>query len=258
MQAHRQTEILRAVRQSGSLSVTALAVQLGVSTESIRRDIRPLIESGAVLRFHGGVADPARQTAGPAHLEEPPFQRRMRVNREAKRKIAGLVLERIRDGDGLILDNGTTTAYVAEALAARSRLVVMTNSAQIACRLAGRNGNRVFMAGGELAGDDAAAFGPAALEFLRQFQLRYALLSAGAIGADGEIRVFHLFEAEFARVAMGQARESWVIADGSKFLREAPVKLCDLAAVNRVITDTPPPPGFAAACADAAVEIVSG
>jgi DeoR family glycerol-3-phosphate regulon repressor len=251
MSVQRQSEILRAVRLNGSCTVTALAERLGVSTESIRRDVKSLIESGAVLRFHGGIADPGFQ-------EEPPFQRRMRVNREAKRKIASLVLERIADGDSLILDNGTTTAYVAEALAARSKLVVMTNSAQIACRLAGRNNNRVFMAGGELAGDDAAAFGPATLEFLRQFELRYALLSAGGIGAGGDIRVFHLFEAEFFRAAMAQARESWVIADGTKFLREAPVKCCDLTAVNRLITDTPPPPDFRAACAEADVEIIAG
>jgi DeoR family transcriptional regulator, glycerol-3-phosphate regulon repressor len=251
MSVQRQAEILRAVRQSGSATVTALAAQLEVSTESIRRDIKSLIASGAVLRFHGGIMDPG-------HREEPPFQRRMQVNREAKRKIAGLVLELVRDGDSLILDNGTTTAYVAEALAARSKLVVVTNSAQIACRLAGRNNNRVFMAGGELSGDDAAAFGPGALAFLRQFEVRCALLSAGAIGASGEIRVFHLFEAEFARAAMAQARETWVIADGSKFGREAPVKLCGLNEVNRLITDMPPPADFALAWTAAGVEINAG
>lgn len=251
MSVQRRTAILRAVRQAGTASVTALAEALGVSTESIRRDIKELIESGAVLRFHGGIMDPA-------HQEEPPFQRRMRVNREAKRKIAGLVLELVRDGDSLILDNGTTTAYVAEALAARAKLVVVTNSAQIACRLAGRNNNRVFLAGGEVSGDDAAAFGPGALEFLRQIQVRYALLSAGGIGPKGDIRVFHLFEAEFARAAMAQARESWVIADASKFAREAPVQCCALDAINRLITDTPPDATLRAACADADVEIVSG
>jgi DeoR family glycerol-3-phosphate regulon repressor len=251
MSVQRQTEILRAVRQSGSASVTALAAQLGVSTESIRRDIKSLIDSGTVLRFHGGIMDPS-------HQEEPPFQRRMRVNREAKRKIAALVLELIRDGDSLILDNGTTTAYVAEALAAHSKLVVVTNSAQIACRLAGHNNNRVFMAGGELAGDDAAAFGHSTLAFLRQFEVHCALLSAGAIGTSGEIRVFHLFEAEFARAAMAQAREVWVIADGSKFSREAPVRLCGLGEVNRLITDAAPPADFAAACAAARVEVITG
>ena len=251
MSVQRRLEILRAVRQDGSASITSLAEQLGVSTESIRRDINELVETGAVLRFHGGIMDPA-------HQEEPPFQRRMRVNREAKRKIASLALELIRDGDSLLLDNGTTTAYVAEALAARAKLTIFTNSAQIACRLAGRNNNRVFLAGGEVSGDDAASFGPGTLDFLRQIRVRYALLSAGGIGPQGEIRVFHLFEAEFARAAMGQATESWVIADASKFGREAPVQCCELTAINRIITDSPPAPALRAACADADVEIVSG
>jgi DeoR family glycerol-3-phosphate regulon repressor len=250
MAGQRQTEILRHVRQAGSISVAALAVRLGVSTESIRRDIKALVESGAVQRFHGGIADPAFQ-------EEPPFERRMRVNREAKRKVAALVAGLIRDGDSLILDNGTTSAYVAETLAARSKLLVVTNSAQIACRLAGRKGNRVFLAGGEMQGEDAAAFGETSLNFLLQVRVDYALLSAGGIGPDGALRVFHLFEADFARAAMAQARESWVIADAAKFGREAPVQVCALEAVNRLITDQPPDEALRAACAMAGVEIVT-
>jgi DeoR family transcriptional regulator, glycerol-3-phosphate regulon repressor len=251
MADHRQAEILRAVRQAGSISISALAARLDVSTESIRRDIKALVEAGAVRRFHGGIADPAFE-------EEPPFERRMRVNREAKRHVAALAAGLIQDGDSLILDNGTTTAYIAEALAARAKLMVVTNAAQIACRLAGRNGNRVFLAGGEMSGDDAAAFGQSAMAFLRQFRVDYALLSAGGIGPRGEIRVFHLYEAEFARIVMGQARESWVVADSSKFGRAAPVEICPLASINRLITDSPPAAPLRAACAEADVEIVTG
>ena len=72
----------------------------------------------------------------------------MRLNRGAKRIVAGLVRDMVRDGDSLILDNGATSAYVAEALSIRSNLVVVTNSAEIAWRLASRNGNRVFRSGG--------------------------------------------------------------------------------------------------------------
>jgi DeoR family transcriptional regulator, glycerol-3-phosphate regulon repressor len=247
MSTHRQAEILHAVRQSGRVSLSALAARFGVSSESIRRDIKPLLAAGAVTRFHGGIADPARQ-------EEPPFLRRMRVNRDAKRRIAALALDLIHDGDSLLLDNGTTTAYVAEILAARTNLFIVTNSAHIACRLAGRNNNRVFCAGGEMTGDDAAAFGAAALDFLAQFRLRLALLSAGSITAEG-IRVFHLFEAEFARAAISAAQESWIIADSSKFAREAPVACLPLTAFTRLITDTEPSAAFQSAARDADVSI---
>lgn len=249
MSIKRRSDILQAVRASGSCSIAELAARLRVSTETIRRNIPPLIEEGALLRFHGGVMVPEQG-------EEPPFQRRMQVNKDAKWAIATLVRERIADGDSLFLDNGTTSAYVADALAGRSRLTVVTHSAHIAYRLASRNGNRVFMAGGELGGEDAAAFGASAIAFIGQFKLRYALLSVGAVTRAGELADFHLFEAEFSRAAMAQAEETWVIADRSKFGREASVTVCPLAAVDAVVSDGPPPAAFAAQCREAGVRLI--
>lgn len=249
MSLKRQNDILAAVRESGSASITALAERLAVSTETIRRNIQPLIEAGALLRFHGGVMDPERE-------EYPPFQRRMLVNRDGKRKVAELVRRLIRDGDSLILDNGTTTAYVAEALSDHSGLVAVTNSAQIATRLCARSDNRVFMAGGELSGDDASAYGAAPLEFLRQFEVQYALISVAGVTARGDLADFHLFEAEFARAAMHQARETWIITDVSKFGHDAPVRVCELDAVDVLICDSAPPEAFAERCRAADVRLV--
>src|ERR1700754_3651168 len=115
-----QAEILQAVREAGRCSITDLARRFDVSAETIRRSVRPLIESGAVARFHGGVMLPDGQ-------EEPPFQRRMQLNREANQGVAGLIARQIDDGDPIILENGPTSAYVAQALANHSRLVVVTN-----------------------------------------------------------------------------------------------------------------------------------
>jgi DeoR family transcriptional regulator, glycerol-3-phosphate regulon repressor len=250
MSLKRQTEILQAVRKTGSSSIVDLDEQLDVSTETIRRNIKLLVEKGRVLRFHGGIMDPE-------HLEDPPFSRRMQVHEVGKRAVADIVANVVQDGDSLILDNGTTTAYVADALVHHSRLVVVTNSAEIACRLASRNGNRVFMAGGELSGDDASAFGPASLEFVKQFKVRYAFISVGGITSRGDIVDFHLYEAEFSRAAMSQAEETWVIADSSKFGRDAPVRVCELSEVNTLVSDKEPAAEFARRCRDADVRILT-
>jgi DeoR family transcriptional regulator, glycerol-3-phosphate regulon repressor len=249
MSLKTQTDILHAVRETGSCSIADLASRLAVSTETIRRNVKPLIDGGAVLRFHGGVMIPDRR-------EEAPFQRRMQLNRSAKRIAAGLVRDRVRDGDSLILDNGATSAYVAEALSVRSNLIIVTNSAEIAWRLASRNGNRVFMAGGELGSDDAAAFGAAAIAFIRQFQVRYAVISVAGIAARGDLVDFHLFEAEFSRAAMEQADEVWIVADQSKFGRDAPVRICDLSAVDLVVSDAKPGADFLRLLEEANVRLV--
>jgi DeoR family glycerol-3-phosphate regulon repressor len=250
MSLKRQNDILQAVRSAGSYSVVDLATRLSVSTETIRRNLQPLIDSGALLRFHGGVMTPEM-------TDEPPFQRRMQVNHEAKWAVATIVQDLVKDGDSLILDNGTTSAFVADALAGHSRLTVVTHSVQIAHRLAARNGNRVFFAGGELSGEDGSVMGPQTLEFLRQFQVRYAFISVGGITFGGDLGDFHLSEAEFARTALQQAQEAWVIADGSKFGREAPVKVCQLSSIDAIVSDGAPPAEFAARCADAGVRVVT-
>jgi DeoR family glycerol-3-phosphate regulon repressor len=244
----RQSDILRALQGRGSCSVSKIAEDLKVSTETIRRSIKPLVESGALIKFHGGVMVPDR-------MDETPYQRRMQLNADAKRAVARMIAAEIRDGDSLILDNGTTTAHVADALAERANLTVVTPSADIACRLATRNGNRVFLAGGEVYSDDLSVFGPAVVSFLRQFRVRYAILSVAGISLRGELRNFRLSEAEFANAAIGQADESWVVTDHSKFGRDAPVQVTDLRKIDRLFTDRPPPKSIQLHCAESKVKI---
>lgn len=247
--SRRQTEILDAVRLHGSCSIGELAARLAVSDETIRRNVRPLVSRGLVIKVHGGIMLPEG-------LREPPFQRRMLEQREAKQRIAALAAGRIRDGDSLIMDTGSTTAYVALALSNHANLIVVTNSVEIARTLATRNGNRVHMAGGELRSDDAAAFGPAARDFVRQFQVQHAVLSIGAINAASGFMDFHLCEGEFSRAVMEQAERTMVVADRSKFGRRGVVKVCDAEEVDVLVTDARPPASYARRLRAAGVEVL--
>jgi len=244
----RQSQILQRVRLRGACRIGELAGELDVSDETVRRDIQPLAERGLVHRVHGGIILPERQ-------REPPFQRRMQEQREAKQRIAALTASRIHDGDTLMMDTGSTTAYVALALCEHANLLVVTNSVEIARTLATRNGNRVYMAGGELRPHDGASFGPAAHAFVRQFNVAYAILSIGAIDADKGFMDFHLCEGEFSQRVMQQAEQVIVVADCSKFGRRAPIRVCGEEQVNVLITDAEPPAPLRARYREAGVEV---
>ncbi len=231
----RQSEILRAVQLHGTRSIGDLATEFDVSGETIRRSIKPLVEQGLVHRVHGGITLPER-------LHEPPFSLRMRKNQEAKRRIAALAAEQIRDGDSLIMDTGSTTAYIALALSNHSNLLVVTNSIEIARTLATRNGNRVYMAGGELRVDDCATFGLDASSFVSRFEVRHAVLSIGAINSNCSFMDFHLCEGEFSRAVIQQAEQILIAADYSKFDQDAAVKVCSAKQVDMLVTDRQPPP----------------
>lgn len=240
--------ILDLLQETGSARVEGLARTLGVTGETVRRALTRLEAAGRIARVHGG-----------AHLKdwgpEPSFGQRMQVNPGPKRRIAEAVARLIPDGAPVFLDVGSTTAFVAQALRARRELMVVTNALPVAHTLSGVNGNRVFMAGGELRAHDGGAFGAEALEFLRQFRLGYAILSVAAVGPQGGFFLQDLREAEFSRAMIARADQVIVAADSSKFGRQAPIEVAPPQAIHHLVTEAAPDPGLAQTLTTAGVRL---
>ena len=245
----RQMEILDELRLTGSIRIQDLARRLDVSEETIRRNVRQMAATGVVRKVHGGVYLPEDT------LQEPSFQQRMGEQREAKQKIARHIAQMIQNGDSLILDIGSTTAYVARALANHSDLFVVTNSLSVANTLTTRNNNKVFMAGGELRNHDGGSFGREAMDFVRQFSVRYAILSAAAINDATGFMLMDLQEAEFTRVIMERAQIKIIAADATKFGKTAPVRITDPARMDMLVTDREPPADIAASLLRAEIDL---
>lgn len=237
--SRRSFQILQIVREEGTSSIADLAAQLNVSRETIRRDIRVLEAGGELLKMHGAVALPYQ-------VGEAPYERRMRENADAKKAIARQAATHIRDGSSVMLDHGTTTSFLARELLKKRQLTIVTNSSDIARTLATVNGNRVFMAGGELKGDSGAAFGTSAIEFVRHFKVNYAIISIGAVDAQVGMMDYQFEEAEFARTVLTRGEQAMIITDHTKFGRPGLVQVCPIADVDRLVTDRPPAPEFAA------------
>jgi len=244
----RQSELLRAVRERGSAAVAELAREFNVSQETIRRDVKNLAADGQVLKRHGLVALPYA-------VGEAPFERRLRENAEAKRAIARRAAELVQDGDSVMLDTGTTTSIFARELLKRANLTIITNSSDIARTLATVNGNRVYMAGGELNGDNGAAFGPSAINFVAQFRAKHAMVTIAALNAELGPMDSHLAEAEFARMMLSRGESRTILTDCSKFDRIALIKVCEFEEFDRLVTDASPPPDLAGRLAEAGVTV---
>lgn len=243
----RHAEILRMLREEGTMSIADLADRLGVSLETVRRDVKPLSGDGSVVRMHGAVG-----LAGQGG--EAPFERRMRENAAAKRAIARHVAATIGDGESIMLDTGTTTSFLARELLGHRRLTVVTNSSDIARTLATVNGNKVYMAGGELRSDSGAAFGVSAIEFISRFSVDHAVISVGAVDAEG-LMDYDLEESEFARTVLACGSRRLVVTDHSKFGRRGLVRVCAMEGVTGLVTDRPPPADIAEALAAAGVRL---
>jgi DeoR family glycerol-3-phosphate regulon repressor len=116
----------------------------------------------------------------------------------------------------------------------------------------------VHICGGALRADDWATFGSAAIDFVRQFHVNYAILSIGGITDAGSFMDYHLEEAEFSRAVVQQANKSIVVADHSKFGNPNFIKVCDFDAIDMVVVDRLPPENILQELREAGVEVITG
>lgn len=230
------------------MSVIGLATELDVSDETIRRELRLLEEQGVIIREHGGA-----RLAAPVF--EGPLSQRMGENADAKLRIARAAADLVPDGAILFIDAGTTSCFIAKQLVERRALTVITNSLQVATDLGGINGNKLFLAGGQMDYDYRAFSDHHAQAYLEGFTPHLAILSVGGISLDRGLMDFHPGEAALSRIAYARSQQVLLGVDSSKFGRYALMQTAELSEVDILVTDAPLSEPFARAFAHAEVVV---
>lgn len=243
----RQLLLLDQVRLLKSATVEQLAETLGVTLQTVRRDVQRLAEAGLLMRFHGGVRVPSSTVENLAHTQ------RETLHAEGKARIARAVAKQVPNNCSLILNIGTTTEAIAKALLQHKGLRVITNNLNVAATLSRNADCEVIVTGGVVRTRDLGIVGEAAVDFIRQFKVDIALIGISGIEPDGSLRDFDYREVKVAQTIIAQAREVWLAADQSKFNRPAMVQLATLSQIDRLFTDGLPPEPFPALLQDAEV-----
>ncbi|MFS2109625.1 DeoR/GlpR family DNA-binding transcription regulator [Sphingomonas sp. Sphisp140] len=246
--SQRQREIMSRLRSGRTLSVTALATDLAVSDETIRRELRALEDHGVIIREHGGARIATPVLEGPLH-------QRMEENADAKLRIARAAAELVPDGGIVFIDSGTTSCFIARQLVERRSLTVITNSLRVASDLGGINNNRLFLAAGQMDYDYRAFSDHTAQDYVRGFTPHLSILSVGGISLDRGLMDFHPGEAEMSRIAYATSKQVLLAADSSKFGRYALIQTAALSDVDILVTDKPLDADFASAFAHAEVVV---
>lgn len=229
----RQKYILEHLAAKGALAISDLVAALSVSRETVRRDLNQLADRGLLVLTHGG--------ALAAERTEPHVDVRAGVNAEGKRAIGVRAAELVPDGASMILDYGTTTRAVAQALHAHQNLVVYTNDIAIALMLGRRNGNRVVVLGGELLDHQDATSGWDTIEQLARYHTDFAFIGIGGMSAEG-ISEYSRGAAEVRARMLQCARLPCVVADHTKFGTHAGVRISYFERARWLISDMAPEP----------------
>jgi DeoR/GlpR family transcriptional regulator of sugar metabolism len=225
----RRSLILERIRTQGRVLAADLTTELGVSADTVRRDLRELDDAGMLRRVHGG--------ALPRHGDAAPFAARARRAPEAKLSIARRAAECVADDQIVVLDGGTTTLELARALRDDLRAHVITTSPPIALALADHPGLEVTIVGGTLRPNALVTVGAAAIEAVRM--IRADVVFLGVCGLHPEIGVTtEDLEERHVKAAMIEgAAEVVALADHDKLGTAMPVVVAPISVVTRLVTD---------------------
>ncbi len=230
----RQNHILSLVRRHGFVSIEALAQQLEVTPQTIRRDINELCEDARLQRYHGG--------AGlPSSVENLSYSTRQVLCLEEKKRIAREVARHIPDHASLFINIGTTTEEVAKALLDHAGLRIITNNLNVAGIMSGKADFEVIVAGGVVRPRDRGIVGEATIDLIRQFKVDIGIIGISGIDDEGELLDFDYREVRVAQTIIEHSRQVFLAADHSKFGRSAMVRLGNLSQIDVLFTDRPPP-----------------
>jgi DeoR family transcriptional regulator, fructose operon transcriptional repressor len=242
----RRRRILSSLDRSPAITTDEFAAELGVSPETVRRDLIELARRGMLRRVHGGAASLARFAP-----EEPAYSERVLERSEAKRAIGVAAAALVTPGQTVVIDVGTTSLAVARALPHDLRATIATPSLLVAAELSGRPRVQVLVAGGRVRPGDLACSGAETIGFFRDLHADIAFLGSGAVGPAAGLTDYHRDEVPAKRVIAANAERVFVLADSGKLNRAAPYRVCDLDELDGIVTDAPLPggPGWATVAA---------
>lgn len=245
----RQTEIMAIAKAEGRVLVEDLAGRFQVTPQTIRKDLNDLCDAKALTRIHGGAVFPSGN-------ENVKYEARRSMAAAEKQAIGRAAADLIPDNSSLFINIGTTTEAVGDALKDHRELMIITNNINVANRLRVYPSIEVVIAGGVVRGSDGGIVGEAAVDFIRQFKVDFAVIGVSAIDEDGALLDFDFREVKVAQAIIANARHVILVSDASKFERTAPVRIGHISQVHTFITDHCPETSVRQICAESDVRLI--
>lgn len=227
----RKEEILDLLKKNGSVKVTQLSTLFKVSEVTIRNYLTDMEKKGLLSRIHGG----AISSYKPYYSMN--MTQRLETNQPEKVDIANKVATLIEPNDTIMLNSGTTTLLAFRKFPTEYNLNIVTNSVAIALEASSNPNYNVVLIGGAINTKYQFSFGGDTVSQLRNYHADKFILSVDGIDLENGYTTYYDKEAEVDRVMIEQSDKCIVVADFSKFHRNAFVKISDTSVADCIVTN---------------------
>jgi DeoR/GlpR family transcriptional regulator of sugar metabolism len=226
---HRKQQILAILRRENQVIAKDVAEAMGVSEDTIRRDLREMAQEGLLQRVHGG--------ALPASPAVADFAGRELLTAEGKVAIGRAAAGMIRAGQVVILDGGTTARQVARHIPLELKATVVTHSPTIALELVNHAEVEVILIGGRMFKHSVVAVGAAAIEAIERIHADTYFMGVTGVHPKTGLTTGDYEEAAVKRALSHAAAETFVLASSEKLGAASPYAVVPLDEVSGIITE---------------------
>lgn len=230
----RKAYLLEVLANTGQIIAKSVSGELGLSEDTIRRDLRELASEGRLQRVHGG-ALPASPAVGD-------FAAREQLAPDGKAAIGRAAARLVRSGQVVILDGGTTALQVATHLPLGLSATVVTHSPTIAVALVEHPSIEVVLIGGRLFKHSVVAVGAAAIEAIARIRADLYFMGVTGIHPHAGLSTGDLEESHVKRALLASAAETYVLVSGEKLNAASPYVIGAIGDVAGIIVE----PGISA------------
>jgi DeoR/GlpR family transcriptional regulator of sugar metabolism len=227
--AERRTLLLDRLARDGKVVAKEVAGELGLSEDSVRRDLRELAREGLCQRVYGGAVP-----ASPAVVD---YAARRAVAPQSKRRVGAAAAALVRPGAVVVVDGGTTALALVQSLPGDLDCTIVTHSPTVAAALVDHPTAEVLVLGGRLFKHSAVACGAATVEAANRVSADLCFLGVTGVRADQGLTTGDAEEAAMKRVLAGRAAETYVLGSAEKVGMASRYQVLPLAEVAGVVTD---------------------
>ncbi len=225
----RQEWLLTELSKHRRIATKQAAGELGVSVDTIRRDLRLLNQKGLLKRVHGG-ALPVSQIASS-------FSEREATLSHERNLLAKAVTQRLSPGQVIGLDGGTTATEIAANIAQWLDITIVTNNPAATLAFADHQSVQVVMVGGNVDLTWMTTTGPQAVDMIRGFHLDLAIIGTCAFDPLAGASTQSRHEIPTKQAFLTSAAETLLPVETAKLDSVAPFHIADCNEVEVMIVE---------------------
>ncbi|MGP4805892.1 DeoR/GlpR family DNA-binding transcription regulator [Agrobacterium cavarae] len=231
--SERKTLIQQVLQKDGRIVAKSFAEELGVSEDTIRRDLRELAKDGLLQRVHGG--------ALPSSPAVADYRAREQMASSAKEKLARAAATLIKPGQIVFLDGGTTNLQIARHLPQTLQATIITHSPSIAVELAHHPVVGVELIGGRLFKHSIVSMGAVSAEAISGIHADMFFLGATGVHPETGATTGNREEAAIKRLIARQCAETILVATEDKIGAASPYLILPLGKLATLVVDADVP-----------------